>query len=68
MNFEQAITPVVLTMLGIGLFLKLTMEPDILSIMAVSYVGCLMADSYTPVLALLGLLLVFLCLYAIMIK
>lgn len=64
MNFEQAITPVALTMLGIGLFLKLTMEPDILSIMAVSYVGCLMADSYTPVLASMGLLLVFVCIYA----
>ncbi len=68
MNFEQAITPVALTMLGIGLFLKLMIEPDILSILAVSYVGCLMADSYTPVLASLGLLLVFLCLYSIKIK
>ena len=64
MNFEQAITPVALTMIGIGLFLKLTMEQDILSILAVSYVGCLMADSYTPVLASFGLLLVFVCIYA----
>ena len=65
MNFEQAITPVALTMLGIGLFLKFMMEPDIINILAVSYVGCLMADSYTPSLASLGLLLVFLGIFAI---
>ena len=65
MNFEQAITPVALTMLAIGLFLRLLLDPDMISILALSYVGCLMADSYTPVLATLGLLLVFLCIYAI---
>lgn len=65
MNFEQAITPVALTMLAIGLFLKLLVSPNIIIVYAISYVGCLMADSYTPVLASLGLLLVFLLINAL---
>ena len=64
MNFEQAITPVALTMLALGIFLKLIVDCDIIKILAISYIGCLMADSYTPVLASLGLLLVFLGIYA----
>lgn len=65
MNFEQAITPVALTMLGIALFLKLCRKPDAGSVLALSWVGCLYCDSYTPVLASLGLLLCFLGLYFI---
>ena len=68
MNFEQAITPVALTMIGVGLCLRLLMDADILAILSLSYLGCLMADSYTPVLASMGLLLVFLCMYRILPK
>lgn len=60
MNFEQAITPVALTMMGIALFLKLYRKQDVLTFVAMSWVGCLFCDSYTPVLASLGLLLAFL--------
>lgn len=63
MNFEQAITPVALTMMGIALFLKLCRKPDVGSVIALSWVGCFYCDSYTPVLASLGLLLGFLGLY-----
>lgn len=63
MNFEQAITPVALTMMGIALFLKLCRKPDVGSVIALSWVGCFYCDSYTPVLASLGLLLCFLGLY-----
>lgn len=62
LNFEQAITPVALTMMGIALFLRLYRKPDILSFLCLSYVGCLFCNSYTPVIASLGLLLCFLVL------
>lgn len=63
LNFEQAITPVALTMMGIALFLRLCRKPDVLSFFLLSFVGCLFCDSYTPVIASLGLLLCFLTLY-----
>ena len=68
MNFEQAITPVAFTMIGVGLCLRLLMDADILAVLSLSYIGCLMADSYTPVLASMGLLLLFLCLYRVLPK
>ena len=58
-NFEQAIIPVSLTMLAIGLYLKLIVHSDIKLYIAIAWTGCLMADSYTPVLASMGLLMVF---------
>ena len=68
MNFEQAITPVSLTMLGIGLFLRLLMHTDIISVVSISYVGCLLADSYTPAIASAGLLVVFLAIFILKLK
>ena len=62
LNFEQAIIPVSLTMLAIGLYLKLIVHSDIRLYIAIAWIGCLMADSYTPVLASMGLLMVFLLL------
>ena len=61
-NFEQAIIPVSLTMLAIGLYLKLLIHNDIKLYIAIAFTGCLMADSYTPVLASMGLLIVFILL------
>ena len=61
-NFEQAIIPVSLTMLAIGLYLKLLIHNDIKLYIAIAWTGCLMADSYTPVLASMGLLIVFILL------
>ncbi len=63
LNFEQAITPVALTMMGIALFMRLYRAPDVIGIFCLSWVGCLFCDSYTPVLASLGLLLCFLVLF-----
>lgn len=65
MNFEQAITPVAITMLGIALFLRLCRKQDLLTSIALAWVGCFACDSYTPGLAALGLLLSFLGLYLI---
>lgn len=64
MNFEQAITPVALTMIGIALFLRLVRKNDLLTFIALAWVGCFACDSYTPILASLGLLLCFYVLYA----
>lgn len=58
-NFEQAILPISFTMLLIGLFLHLLCKPNILCIFSMAWVGCLCTNVYTPVLASLGLLLVF---------
>ena len=65
MNFEQAITPVALTMMGNALFLKLYRKPTFVGFIGLSWVGCLFCDSYTPAVASLGLLLCFLLLYMI---
>lgn len=65
MNFEQAITPVCLTMIGIALFMKIYRRPDVLTVISLSWVGCFYCDSYTPVLASLGLLGIFILLYII---
>ena len=64
-NFEQAITPAALTMLGISLYLQWIRTRDLVTVIPLSWVGCLYADSYTPVLASLGLLLAFLFLHGI---
>ena len=64
-NFEQAITPVALEMLAIGLFLRFLRTRDALTVCALSYVGGLLANAYTPAFAVLGLLFAFLLGYAL---
>ncbi len=61
-NFEQAFTPVALTTLCAALYLRLLRRQDALSAFALSWTGCMLADSYTPALASLGLLCVFILL------
>ena len=63
LNFEQAITPVALTMIGIALFLRLYRHPDVITVISLAWVGCFFCDSYTPVIASLGLLCCFIALY-----
>lgn len=64
MNFEQAITPIALTMIAVGIFLKFVKKPSCIFLMLMVWIGTFCAGSYTPALASLGLLLVFLVLYA----
>lgn len=65
MNFEQAITPIALTMMAVGMFLKFVKNPSCLYLIFIVWLGSFCAGSYTPVLASLGLLVVFLVMYAI---
>lgn len=60
MNFEQAITPVCLTMMGIALFMKMYRVPNLCTAISLAWVGCFYCDSYTPILASLELLGIFL--------
>ena len=64
-NFEQAFTPVALTTLCLGLYLRMLRRRDAVSMLALSWTGCMLADSYTPSLASLGLLVVFILLAAV---
>ncbi|HWT73967.1 MAG TPA: hypothetical protein VN258_04500 [Mobilitalea sp.] len=63
-NFEQAIYPISFTMLAIGFYLLLLCEPNVINMMGLAWIGCLFSNSYTPGLASLGLLLVFVALSA----
>ena len=65
LNFEQTITPVALTMMGIALFLRLCRKMNVVTVVALTWVGCFYCDTYTPAVASLGLLLCFLVLYGI---
>ncbi len=56
MNFEQAITPVALTMISLALFMRLYLHPDAITVIAFGWVINLICNSYTPVIASLGLL------------
>ena len=56
LNFEQAITPVALAMICSALFLNMIRQPNLIIAIGLSWTGCLCIDSYTPVLAYLGLL------------
>lgn len=56
MNFEQAITPVALTMIALALFIRLYLKMDGITIIALGWTINLMCNSYTPVVASLGLL------------
>ncbi len=64
-NFEQAITPVALELLAIGLFLRFLRTRDGLTVCALSYIGGLLANAYTPAFAVLGLLAAFLLCYVL---
>lgn len=65
LNYEQAITPVALTMIGAALFLRIYRKPDSLGFLCLSWVGCFCCDSYTPVIASLGLLFACFGLYVL---
>lgn len=65
LNFEQAITPVALTMIGIALYMRLCRRIDVITMISLTWVGGFYCDSYTPVVASLGLLFCFLGLYVI---
>jgi len=65
MNFEQTLTPVAFTMLGLSLLLRFYRKRDIAGILSLSFVGGMCCNSYTPVLAFFGFLLVFLSLWGI---
>lgn len=56
MNFEQAITPVALTMIALALFIRFYLHPDAITVIAFGWVINLFCNSYTPVIASLGLL------------
>ena len=63
-NFEQAIYPVSFTMVAIGFFLLLLCKPNVWNMICFAWVCCLFSNSYTPVLASLGLFLVLVALSA----
>lgn len=59
-NFEQAITPVALALIVLSLYMKLVRKPSVMTVLAITWTGGFLADSYTPGLAAMGLLIVFL--------
>lgn len=65
MNFEQTLTPVALTMLGLALLLRFYRKRDVAGVLSLSWVGGMCCNSYTPVLAFFGFLLVFLTLWGV---
>lgn len=65
MNFEQTITPVALTMSGLALLMRFYRKQDVAGLLALSFVGGMCCNAYTPVLAFFGFLLVFLVLWGI---
>lgn len=62
--FEQAIYPMSFTMIAIGFFLLLVIKPNLMDILCIAWIGCLLSNCYTPALAVLGLLAVFLLISA----
>lgn len=65
MNFEQTLNPVSYTLLGLALLLRFYRKQDAAGFISLSFVGGMCCNSYTPVLAFFGFLLVFLGLYGI---
>lgn len=65
MNFEQTLTPVAFTMLGLALLLRFYRKQDVAGLISLSFVGGMCCNSYTPVLAFFGFLVVFLLLWGI---
>lgn len=61
-NFEQAIYPISFSMLTIGFFLLLLHKTNIINTISIAWIGGLLGTSYTPSIAMLGLLVVFLLL------
>lgn len=61
-NFEQAIYPISFTMIIIGFYLLILMSPNIISLICLAWIGCLLSNFYTPALATLGLVIVFIAL------
>jgi hypothetical protein len=59
MNFEQAIYPISFTMIAIGFFLLILCKPNLIDLFGFAWIGCLFSNSYTPVIASLGLMIVF---------
>lgn len=56
MNFEQTLTPISFTLMGLALLLRLYRNQDLPSIIGLSFVGGMCCNSYTPVLAFFGFL------------
>ena len=65
MNFEQTLNPVSYTLLGLALLLRFYRKRDVAGLFALSFVGGMCCNSYTPVLAFFGFLLVFLGLWGV---
>ena len=65
LNFEQAIFPVSFTMIGLGLFINYILNPTNIGLFCLTWIGCMLSNIYTPGLASLGLLIVFMCYYVI---
>lgn len=63
MNFEQTLTPVSFTMMGLSLLLRFYRRRDIPGVLALSFLGGMCCNAYTPVLAFFGFLLVFLTMW-----
>ncbi len=65
MNFEQTLTPVSYTMLGLALLLRFYRKQDSIGVITLSFLGGMCCNAYTPVLAFFGFLVVFLVLWSI---
>ena len=65
MNFEQTLTPVSFTMMGLALLLRFYRRRDFPGILSLSFVGGMCCNAYTPVLAFFGFLIVFLALWGV---
>lgn len=65
MNFEQTLNPVSYTLLGLALLLRFYRKRDAAGLISLSFVGGMCCNSYTPVLAFFGFLLVFLGLWGL---
>ncbi len=65
MIFEQTITPVAFTMIGIAVYMMMKRTRSFFSFVAIAWIGGFLANCYTPALASLGLLLCFLVFYAV---
>jgi len=65
MNFEQTLNPVSYTLLGLALLLRFYRKRDAAGLISLSFVGGMCCNSYTPVLAFFGFLLVFLGLWGV---
>ena len=60
--FEQTLIPVSLSMILVAFYLRFIRNPSLKNIVFLSWVGCFLSRTYTPSLAIFGLLLVFLVL------